>query len=108
MASLSRLTVDHDEIRDWAEARGGIPAAVAGTRSGENAVLRLDFGDSDEQLEQISWDEFFRVFDDNGLAFLYQDEKENGEVSRFSRFVVREEGEEAFYEEDAGVLPDDE
>lgn len=35
------------------------------------------------------WDEFFKIFDDNELAFLYQDKTKEGEVSRFSKFVER-------------------
>ncbi len=30
--SQSRSTTDHDEIRQWAEARGGRPAVVKSTR----------------------------------------------------------------------------
>jgi len=38
-------------------------------------------------LEPIDWDKFFRIFDANGLTFLYQDEKEGGERSTFNKFV---------------------
>ena len=33
---------------------------------------------------------FFKIFDDNELAFLYQDKTKEGEVSRFSKFVERD------------------
>jgi hypothetical protein len=50
--------------------------------------LRIDFGQPEEKLEKISWDEFFAIFDENELAFLYQDKTEDG-VSRFNKFVSR-------------------
>ncbi|MFO1091045.1 MAG: hypothetical protein U1E46_15840 [Hyphomicrobiales bacterium] len=91
-SKTSRVTTKHDIIRQWVEARGGRPATVAGTaRNGAPGVLRIDFpgyGDSGK-LEEISWDEFFEKFDAAGLAFLYQDETESGDTSRFSKFVRR-------------------
>lgn len=80
-------TTNHDEIRQWAEDRGGRPATVR-TRGRKGGILRIDFGEPEENLEEISWDEFFRIFEDSQLAFLHQDEIE-GEESRFSKFVSR-------------------
>lgn len=93
MAGESRTTTDHDEIRRWAEARGGRPAAVQGTERGEEeaGILRIRFpgvGD-DENLEDIDWDAFFEKFDESRLAFLYQDQTKEGETSRFFKFVRR-------------------
>lgn len=87
--SKATTTTDHDEIRRWVEARGGRPAQVKDTESRDSALLRLDFGEPDERLEPIEWDEFFRIFDENELAFLHQDETEGGKTSRFSKFVRR-------------------
>lgn len=36
-----------------------------------------------------SWDEWFRSFDENDLAFLYQEETKDGAGSRFSKLVSR-------------------
>jgi hypothetical protein len=80
-------TTDHDEIRKWIEARKGRPAAVR--TKGEGGILRVDFGEPDENLEPIDWDEFFQIFDDNSLAFLHQDKTSDGKVSRFNKFVER-------------------
>jgi len=52
-------------------------------------VLRIDFGAPEETLEEISWDEFFQIFDENELAFLYQDRTESGDTSRFNTLVNR-------------------
>ena len=81
---------DHDQIRRWAEERGGRPARVASTAGKDGGgVLRFDFGDKDDALEEISWDEFFRVFEESKLALLEQEETAGGKQSRFSKFVNR-------------------
>ena len=87
----SKRTTDHRTIRRWAEARGGVPVSVRGTGRGEQAgVLRFDFegyGAGPDELREISWDEFFRKFDQKNLEFLYQDKTRNGNESRFFKFV---------------------
>jgi len=85
--STAETTTDHDMIRQWVEARGGHPARVKGR--GPGGILRIDFGEPEESLEQISWDDFFKIFDENDLAFLHQDETEDGKTSRFNKFVER-------------------
>jgi hypothetical protein len=90
--SETRTTTDHDEIRRWVEAHGGKPAIVRDTAgSGGGGVLRIDFpgGAGEDQLEHISWDEWFEIFDRNDLAFLYQTEKADGEDSTFFKLVRR-------------------
>ena len=86
----SKQTTDHDEIRRWAESRDGHPASVRGTEDrGEDAgLLRIKFRD-DEDLEEIGWEDFFEKFDEEKLAFLYQDETADGGKSRFFKFVQR-------------------
>jgi hypothetical protein len=87
LMSTSQTTTDHDTIRQWVEARGGHPARVKGR--GPGGILRIDFGEPEESLEQISWDDFFKVFDENDLSFLHQDKTEDGKTSRFNKFVER-------------------
>lgn len=96
MADYQSLrTVDHEEIRTWAEARGGRPAVVAGTRDEEgNGILRIDFGAGEEDLEEVSWPEFFRIFEANGLALVYLDAVE-GDENFFHKFIARAEEEPA-------------
>jgi hypothetical protein len=86
--STSQTTTDHEAIRKWVEARGGHPARVK--NRGPGGILRVDFAEPDESLEPISWDEFFKVFEANHLAFLHQDKTGDGKVSRFNKFVERE------------------
>jgi hypothetical protein len=88
----SKTTTDHDEIRRWAEERGGKPARVKGTEAGDDdaGILRIDFpGGEEDRLEEISWDEWFKKFDEENLAFLYQDEVKSGDESRFFKLVKR-------------------
>lgn len=92
MAGESKTTTNHDEIRRWAEERDGKPAAVRGTGGDDDpGILRIDFpgGAGEDSLEHITWDEFFEKFEENGLAFLYQDEKKSGEGSTFFKLVKR-------------------
>ena len=91
----AKMTTDHDEIRQWAEARGGRPAAVRRTQGKDDpGIIRIEFPDApnanDQALEEITWDEFFEKFDEKKLAFLYQDKTSDGKVSRFHKFVSRD------------------
>ncbi|WP_437959194.1 lipocalin/fatty-acid binding family protein [Sorangium sp. So ce119] len=91
-ASSSKTTIDHDEIRQWAESRGGRPATVKSTeKNGEPGILRVDFpGYSGEgSLEEISWDDFFAKFEESNLAFVYQEKTADGQPSNFSKLVSR-------------------
>jgi hypothetical protein len=91
--SESKTTTDHDKIRKWVEEHGGAPATVRGTESnGGPGVLRIDFpgGTGEDQLEHISWDDWFAKFDDSDLAFLYQERKSSGEDSTFFKLVSRD------------------
>ena len=88
-------TTDHDAIRRWVEERGGEPATVADAPAGQPEVLRIDFpGSGDGTSKVISWEEFFRKFDENNLAFVYQEET-GGNQSRFNKFVARDAETEA-------------
>jgi hypothetical protein len=86
-------TTDHDEIRKWVEARGGKPAKVADTDSRKGSgILRIDFGEPEQSLTPIGWDEFFGIFEDRELAFLHEEETSDGKRSFFNKFVSRGEG----------------
>jgi hypothetical protein len=96
MAS-ARPTHDHEEIRRWAESRDGKPACVRGTGgAGDVGMLRIDFPgySGGDTLEEISWDEWFRQFDENNLALLIQDRTSEGEPSNFNKLVNRDTVEE--------------
>jgi hypothetical protein len=88
-------TTDHEAIRKWVEERGGHPAVVKDTesRTHTSGMIRIDFDDSDGSrdagLKRVGWDEFFKIFDNNHLAFLHQDVPD----SRFNKFVQRQKAE---------------
>lgn len=104
--AVTKITTDHDEIRNWAEERGGQPAAVRSThgqghgqehgKSGAG-IIRIEFPDAPhskhDALEEISWEEFFEKFDESNLALLYQEETAGGEKSNFNKLIGRETAE---------------
>jgi len=95
--SEAKTTTDHDQIKQWVEERGGRPARVKGTdEKGTSGVLVIDYPgySGTHTLETISWDDFFKGFEDNKLAFLYQDENKAGDESRFSKLINRDSAEE--------------
>ncbi len=90
--ALAKTTKDHDEIRKWAEARGGKPAVVAATEGeNETGIIRLMFPNApnhnDDALEEISWDEFFEKFDSSGLELTYQEKTAGGQISDFNKLT---------------------
>ncbi len=91
--SDSKTTKDHNTIKKWAEKRDGKPAVVESTSNSNKGggLLRINFpGYAEDNLKDISWEEFFRIFDDNKLQFLYQEETKDGGESRFFKFVSDE------------------
>ncbi len=93
----TKATTDHAHIQRWVEERGGHPARVKGTAvEGSSGVLLIDYPgySSTQTLEAISWHEFFKGFEENQLAFLYEDEKKAGSQSRFSKLVNRDAGQQ--------------
>ncbi|HKH46687.1 MAG TPA: hypothetical protein VKM72_18675 [Thermoanaerobaculia bacterium] len=73
-----KITTDHDKIRRWAEERGGRPAAVVSAEDEQQIAggLRIDFPDYDsgEDLQEITWAEFFDKFEEQNLEFMYEEE----------------------------------
>lgn len=86
---MAETTTDHDTIRRWAESKGGKPASVASTHQGDDVgIVRIMFPDRPQSehdaLTEISWDEFFREFEERQLALLYDPE------GVFSKIVGRD------------------
>jgi hypothetical protein len=95
--SAAKITIDHDEIKEWVEERGGFPAHVKrGSKKDDLGILRIDFPgySGEDTLEHVEWDAWFEAFEADGLAFLHQDEVQGGKTSRFSKLVSRN-GEQA-------------
>ena len=94
--AAAKMLVDHDEIRAWAEQRGGKPSAVSSTASEDDpGIIRIDFpGYSGEgSLYEISWEDWFAKFDENELALMVQEKTADGVQSNFNKIVKRETAE---------------
>ena len=89
--SDSHTTTDHKKIQKWVEDREGKPAVVESTYKNGSGLLRINFpGYAEDNLKEISWEEFFKIFDESNLQFLYQEEVKDGGESRFFKFVNKE------------------
>lgn len=86
----TKTTDNHDTIKKWVEERYGEPALVEGVVDKEKAgeMLRIHFrGNAKESLEDISWDLFFEIMEENSLEFLYQEKTTDGDQSKFCKLT---------------------
>ncbi len=90
----SKVTTDHEEIRRWAAARNGTPAVILRFKTDDDGVAPITIhfpGDrSENSLDEVSWEAWFKKFDAAGLALLYQENTAGGEQSNFNKLVGRE------------------
>lgn len=78
-----RHATDPTLVRSIVEERGGYPAhAPQSEGQGDEGLLRIGFRDRDEDLKEISWEEFREGFDEKDLAAVYADEGETIDGSR--------------------------
>ncbi len=89
--STSKTTTDLNVIKKWAEQRDGTPTKVKGVGGKDDGIIRINFPgySGEDTLEDISWDEWYKIFQDRKLAFLYQDKTADGKESRFFKLVER-------------------
>ncbi len=94
-----KTTTSHTVIRGWVEGHGGKPALIVDSNKLDQATgLRIDFpGKSDEALlsaahhnKDVSWDEFFKHFEQQGLAFEYLEEPGETDLVDAYMFLKRE------------------
>lgn len=72
-------TKNGKEIEQWVIKRGGVPAKVKGTKD----LIRVKFDNLEDELQPITWYEFFEYFKNNNLTFIYEDNA----GSRFCKFI---------------------
>ena len=87
---MAKKTTDHEKIKEWVEQRQGKPSVVKSTYKPEsNGILQINFPDyrGKSTLEDISWEEFFTIFDKRELSFVYQEKTAKGEPSHFFKFI---------------------
>lgn len=90
MADEMNLTTDHQQIRRWAESAGGRPVQVHIAHT-EVTVPHLDFDgrSAGRNIQVIAWSDWFEMFDQAGLALLYE-QPADGSRSTFSKLVQRD------------------
>ncbi|MCO6479953.1 MAG: hypothetical protein J5I94_25170 [Phaeodactylibacter sp.] len=68
-------TVDHKDIQTWAEARNARPVRLKRFES-EQITGRVRFRFPEDEFpdeEDLSWEEFFDIFDRERLEFVFED-----------------------------------
>lgn len=90
-----QTTTDHETIRNWVEAHGGIPSTVKNTLPGDEAgVLYIDFpGWVKKDVDETTWEVFFKKFDRENLALSYQDGAAGDDPTALCALVDRATGE---------------
>lgn len=89
-----KTTDNHNTIRNWVEERNGEPATVDGIvdESNSGKMLRINFHNhKDESLDSISWDVFFKIFDENNFKLRYDERIIDGKKSDYYQFVKKED-----------------
>ncbi|HEY8400603.1 MAG TPA: hypothetical protein VIK89_05040 [Cytophagaceae bacterium] len=85
----TRITSDHNKIKQWAEERNARPACYK--CSNGNSLLMFCFpGETEMAVAKLSWEDFFKKFEELNLAFLYQERNIHGKKSRFNSFISKE------------------
>ncbi|WP_440006977.1 hypothetical protein [Halomicrococcus sp. SG-WS-1] len=86
----SKITTDRETIRNWADERNLEPVrrTTAGT---EEPSVRLvhDAETGRSGHEEVSWDEFFDRFEDEQLAFMYQEFDSVDDEVEFAEVIDR-------------------
>ena len=98
---MAKTLTDRDDIRQWAEARGGNPMLMdTPDGTGTRTLLQLTFGqhaintDGNEGPDRIggfqlvSWEEWFAALDEGKLAIRVSDDPSGGNEAEFE-FVER-------------------
>ncbi|RJQ38043.1 hypothetical protein C4559_02360 [Candidatus Microgenomates bacterium] len=99
---MVRTTINHKEIMEWAKKHRGKPQIIDDPTAGSDTPgIRINFPGipddvflSETKIRDISWNEFFKEFDDNNLAFVYMDEivsNDPDSLSRAYRFINRDD-----------------
>jgi hypothetical protein len=89
----SVVTVDHKEIKRWAQMHGAVPAQfIPMHHDGEPAQLQFLFPNNrrnDTGLKPISWEDFFASFDVMELALMYELHEDASGSTRQNQIVHR-------------------
>lgn len=92
-------TIDHEIVRQQITDAGGTPVLAkdvpeAGEEPGAD-FLHIAFGTLDDTMERLEWEEFFEEFEEEQMALVYDDARDDGEAAEL-RIISREEAENEF------------
>lgn len=87
----TKVTFDHKQIQDWVEERKGEPVKLQEEEVEEVVeTLKVKFpGERAKNIMPITWEEFFKEFDSEKLAFQFRDETPDGDQSKFYKVIYR-------------------
>ena len=95
-----KVTTDHEEIKSWAERSGGRPEVIDDPHAEADVVApRIGFPHQPDDsqvsprlVREVLWEEFFAHFEEQSLAFEFQEPMEPGvnPIDAY-QFIHREE-----------------
>ncbi|KKS98127.1 MAG: hypothetical protein UV73_C0003G0069 [Candidatus Gottesmanbacteria bacterium GW2011_GWA2_43_14] len=99
MLNALKKTTDHQFIITWVEKVRGRPQKIEDPYASDKTGLRIDFPGKDDEIylsdakkgQNIDWNEFFRIFEDQQLAFLYEENPQAEIPINSYRFIKRDE-----------------
>jgi hypothetical protein len=87
MTNQLHWTIDHDEIRKWIEGRGGVPALSV---IKETKIPIINFAHGLPHATEVTWEEWFRIFDEDHYAFVCKETRFDGMQSQFCQLIPRD------------------
>lgn len=92
-----KVTINHEEIQAWVEKHHGTAQLIDEIdATGDSVGIRIDFpGTKDDMLidrekyRKATWEDWFKVFEQQNLAFGYDDEIQPDDQNRLYRFEKR-------------------
>src|SRR3954471_24896075 len=87
MTNQLHWTIDHGEIRNWIESRGGIPAISV---IKDIKIPIINFAGVSPLATDVTWEEWFRIFDEDHYAFVCKGTRVDGMPSRFCQLIPRD------------------
>lgn len=79
---MEKSTRDHNEIKNWVEKHEGVPEVIDDLEAGsDDAGLRINFPTTEDDAfldtatHGVEWKDWFDIFDDQGLIFVYSEDE---------------------------------
>jgi hypothetical protein len=94
-----KTTIDQIKIMQWVTEHNGSPAVIdAPEAKGDKVGLRINFpGFLDEreladfqETKTVSWEEFFKIFEEQKLLFMYDDKTKDSNPVNWYKLGKRE------------------